>query len=209
MSAAGIGAGVGAGVSTLSSIIGLRAQNKAVISQIEREGHNLATSMKMVNTNIEQLDRELGDILSKNALDTAKNMATAKVMMSGSGTVGGTTAQVSKQAYIDKILADADVIEQAENQEIALLNQQLSARINYRQQADAMRSQIKSPMEAMIGTLSSAISGASAGASIGESFSAINKPAGITSSPDRSAHPMGGLKSEYDRRPHVTSRANW
>ena len=170
MSAAGIGAGVGAGVSLLTSHLGLKAQNKAIISQIEREGYALATSMKMVNQNIAQLDRELGDILSKNALDTAKNMATAKVMMSGSGTVGGTTAQVSKQAYMDKILADADVIEQAENQEIAMLNQQLSARINFRQSAEAARSNIKSPMEAMVGMLAGAIGGASSGASMGQSF---------------------------------------
>lgn len=168
MAAAAIGAGVGAGLGAASSIIGLRASNKATISQIQREGAMLGVNMRMINQSHIQLDRELGDVLSENALETAKNMAIAKVMMSASGTVGGTTSQVSKQAYIEQIKSDADSIAEAKNQSVALLNKQLSARINFKATADALRSQIKTPMEAMIGTLSATLGGASQGASLGQ-----------------------------------------
>lgn len=164
---AGYGAAAGMVLGSVSSVIGLRSQNKAVLNQIRSEGNMLAIQTKMINRNREQLDRELGDILSANALATAKNMATAKVLMSTSGTVGGTTKQVSKQAYIDNILADADEISKARNTDMALMNQQLSNQINFRNRAGALKSQIKSPMEGMLGTLMSALGGAQTGASLG------------------------------------------
>lgn len=169
MAAAAIGAGAGAVLGTVSSVMGLRSENKGLIKQIESQGRMLGINMRMINQSHIQLDRELGDILSENALETAKNMATAKVMMSASGTVGGTTAQVSKQAYMDQIRADADAIAEAKNQSVALLNEQLSARINFRNQASQIRSQMKTPMEAILGTLTAGIGMASQGAMMGQS----------------------------------------
>lgn len=167
MSAAAIGAGVGVGLGAISSALTLHSQNKAVINSIKQEGDLLASHMRQININREQLDRELGDILSENALLTAKNMSTAKVMMSVSGTVGGTSAQVSKQAYMEQIQSDANVINQARNQEISMLTDAVSKRMNYR----ATGSQIKSPLEATIGTLTSMMNGAAQGALLGESIS--------------------------------------
>lgn len=171
MSAAGIGALVGAGLAGISSILSLRSQNKAAISQIKSEGEVLASQMRQININRDQLDRELGDVLSSNALTTAKDMATAKVIMSGSGTIGGTTAQVSKQAHMEQIKTDAQYIAQARNSEMGMLTDAVSRNMNYRLQSRATRSQIKSPLEAFIGTASAIISGASAGASMGQSLS--------------------------------------
>lgn len=170
MSAA-IGAVAGGGLAGISSILSLRSQNKAVISQIKSEGEVLASQMRQININRDQLDRELGDVLSSNALTTAKDMATAKVIMTGSGTIGGTTAQVSKQAYMEQIKTDAQYIAQARNSEMGMLTDAVSRNMNYRLQSNARRSQIKSPLEAFIGTTSAIISGASAGATMGQSFS--------------------------------------
>jgi len=177
MSAALFGAGLG----VATSIIGLGAANNAAIGQINREGSNLAINMRSINLSREELDRELGDVLSKNALDTAKNMATAKVLMSTSGTVGGTSSQVSKQAYMEQILADADVITKARSSEKSLLNDAISKRIAFRQSADATRSTIKSPLEAFVGTLSSAISGAGQGMAVGEQLGKAMPVGGINS----------------------------
>jgi len=168
MSAAVFGAIGGAALGGITNIIGLRSQNNATIGQITREGNALVTTMRAINQSRDQLDRELGTVLSENALTTAKNMATAKVLMSTSGTVGGTTTQVSKQAYVDQIRADADTIAKARNQEISLLNQEISKRIEFRNRADALRSNIKSPTEAFIGNLTSMISGATQGASLAQ-----------------------------------------
>lgn len=169
MSAA-VGAGAGAFLGFATSMLGNRAQNKAAINQINMMGENLAINTRAINLSREQLDRELGDILSENALTTAKNMATAKVLMSTSGTVGGTSRQVARQAYIDQIRADADVISSARNQDVSLLNQAITERINFRNQASAARSQIKSPLEAVIGTLSSIVQGATSGATIAQNL---------------------------------------
>lgn len=171
MSAAAIGAGVGAGLSLISSSLTLSAQNDAVIDSIKKEGDLLASQMRQININRDQLDRELGDILSQNALTTAKNMSTAKVMMSTSGTVGGTSSQVSKQAYMKQIQDDANVINDARNREISMLTDAVSKRMNYRVQSDATRSQIKSPLEATLGTLTSMLGGAAQGASVGQGIS--------------------------------------
>jgi len=184
MSAAGYGAIGGAALGGITNIIGLRSQNKAVIGQITREGDALASTMRAINLNREQLDRELGDVLSENALDTAKNMATAKVLMSTSGTVGGTTAQVSKQALMDQIRMDADKIAVARNQETSLLNQAISKRIEFRNRADSLRSNIKSPVEAFIGGLTASIGGAAQGAMLGQGIEgAMGTGGGTTASP--------------------------
>lgn len=201
MSAALAGAGIGAAIGFGTSLIGNRAQNKAAINQINMLGQNLAITTRAINFNREQLDRELGDILSDNALATAKNMATAKVLMSTSGTVGGTTRQVARQAYIDQIQADADVISSARKTEMSLLNQAISERIAFRSQASAIRSNIKSPLEAAVGTLSAAIQGGVSGASIGQNIA----PVGGFNLPQYS----GGGMGEYLPKAHVTNRAFW
>lgn len=170
MTPSGGGAIFGAGLGIASNIIGMRSQNKAAIDQINRLGEGMSIEMRAINQNRDQLDRELGDILSDNALETAKSMATAKVLMSTSGTVGGTTAQVSKQSYIDQIQADAQTITQARNQEHALLNQAISKQVEFRNQANAMRSKIPSPLEGFMSTLNAGMQGASGGAQIGQSL---------------------------------------
>lgn len=173
MSAAAVGAGAGAFLGFATSMIGNSAQNKAVVNQINALGENLAINTRAINLSREQLDRELGDILSENALTTAKNMATAKVLMSSSGTVGGTSRQVARQAYIDQIRADADVISTARDQDVSLLNQAITERINFRNQANATRSQIKSPLEAMVGTISAMVQGGTAGATMGQNIAPV------------------------------------
>ena len=179
MSAAGIGAAAGGVLGFGSSLANLRAENKAIIGQITRD---------------------LGDVLSENALATAKNMATAKVLMSTSGTIGGTTSQVSKQAYMEQILADAEQIKVARNREIGQLTEAISRQMNYRMQADAMRSKIKSPLEAVLQTATATIQGASAGASVGSSFNGIGD-IGIN---------RGGNITEYNPfKSHVTPRYKW
>ena len=167
MTAAGAGGVIGVGLGAATSIMGLRSENKATISQINREGYVLQSNMRQINQNREQLDRELGDILSASALATAKNMATAKVIMQSSGTIGGTTSQVSKQAYMDQLLYDAEKIKEARNQEIGMLTQAVSMQMGYRMKADAIRSQIKSPLQAALGTLTSAIGMGAQGMAIG------------------------------------------
>lgn len=171
MSAALAGAGIGAGLGVASNLLSLGLANKQAIGSIQREGTNLAMNMRQININRQLIEDDLGNVLSANALESVKNMATAKAIMSTSGTVGGTTAQVSKQAYMQQILADADAISQARNREVGLLTEQLSRRIQFRQSAEATRSQIASPLQAMIGTLSAAIGGAQQGAMIGSSLS--------------------------------------
>lgn len=180
MSGSEIGMIGGTALGSISNIIGLRAQNKSVISDIQREGSLLASNMRQINTNRAQLDRELGDILSDNALATAKNMATAKVLMSTSGTVGGTTSQVSKQSYVEQIRADADVISKARNTDIGLLTDAVSKRMQYRLNADAIRSNITSPMSALIQGITSSISGASQGAMLGKDVESALPNKGIS-----------------------------
>lgn len=168
MSAAGYGAVGGAALGAVTNILGMKAQNKSAIQQIQAEGELLQTHTRMMNYNRELIDRQLGDVLSETALETAKNMATAKVLQSRSGTVGGTSAMVSKQHYISQIQAEATAITQARNSEMNVMMDNISKQISYRNKANSIRSQIKSPMEAMIGTLSAAISGASSGAQLGQ-----------------------------------------
>lgn len=170
MNAAGYGAIGGGALAGVSSILSLGSQNKAIIGQIEREGVQLASQMRQININREQLDRELGDVLTENALNTAKDYSTAVVMMSGSGTIGGTTEQVSKQAYVEQIKTDAKYVAQARNSDIGMLTESLSRQMNFKYGSDATRSQMKSPLEAFIGTTSAIIGGASQGASIASSF---------------------------------------
>jgi len=145
----------------------IRGLNYAVSS----EGENLIMNTRLMEQNRQQLDEELGGILTDNALNTAKNIATANVIASGSGTAGGTTAMASKQAYIDKIEADAEVVRQARNQQNSMLTQMLQDRVNYRNSiisqsftglsASAMRTQ----------NLTAGVQGAQTGMQFGQAFS--------------------------------------
>ena len=168
MTAAGYGAIGGAALGSVTNLIGMSSANKSAINQIKAEGELLQTHTKMMNYNRELIDRQLGDVLSETALETAKNMATAKVLQSRSGTVGGTSALVSKQAYINQIQAEATAITQARNSEMSVMMDNISKQISYRNKANSIRSTIKSPMEALVGGLSAAIGGASAGAQLGQ-----------------------------------------
>ena len=168
MTAAGYGAIGGAALGSITNLIGMSGANKSAINQIKAEGELLQTHTRMMNYNRELIDRQLGDVLSETALETAKNMATAKVLQSRSGTVGGTSALVSKQAYINQIQAEATAITQARNSEISVMMDNISKQISYRNKANSIRSTIKSPMEALVGGLSAAIGGASAGAQLGQ-----------------------------------------
>lgn len=175
MSAVGVGAIAGGALAGVSSMLSLRSQNKEALRQIESASSSMLSSLKQVNINRDLIDRDLGDFLTDNALATAKNMATATLVMSGSGTIGGTTAQVGKQAYIEQMRTDADIIKQSRNRDIEQLNLALSKQIEFRSQSNAIRSNIKSPLEAFIGTTSAIINGGSQGASMGSSFASITK----------------------------------
>lgn len=184
MTAAGYGAIGGAALGSITNLIGMGSANKSAINQIKAEGELLQTHTKMMNYNRELIDRQLGDVLSETALETAKNMATAKVLQSRSGTVGGTSALVSKQAYINQIQAEATAITQARNSEMSVMMDNISKQISYRNKANSIRSTIKSPMEALVGGLSAAISGASAGAQLGQGVEgAMGKTLPTTATP--------------------------
>ena len=182
MSAAAIGAFTGAGIGIATNILSMRSANKQAINSINQQGEalqlqgsNLISNLKLIQYNRDELDRELGDVLSKDALATAKNMATAKVIMSTHGTVGGTSALVSKQHYVDQIQADADAINKYKQEDVNMLTSQLAKQIEFKTQQrqaqmnmDTTRAGITSPFAAVLGTMSAAISGASAGASAGQ-----------------------------------------
>jgi hypothetical protein len=182
MSAAGYGALAGAGIGIATNMLSMRSANKQAINSIKQQGEalkmqgsNLISNLKLIQYNRDELDRDLGDILSADALATAKNMATAKVYMSTRGTVGGTSGLVSKQVFIDQIQADAEAINKYRKEDVNMLTSQLAKQIDFataqRQSQwnmDATRAGIASPFAAMLGTMSAAIGGASAGASMGQ-----------------------------------------
>jgi hypothetical protein len=185
MSAAGYGTVAGAGLGIATNMLSLRSANKQAINSINQQGEalkmqgtNLISNLKLIQYNRDELDRDLGDILSADALATAKNMATAKVIMSTRGTVGGTSALVSKQSFIDQIQADAEAINKYRKEDVNMLTSQLTKQIDFataQKQAqwnmDATRASIASPFAAVLGTMSAAISGASGGASVGQGIS--------------------------------------
>jgi hypothetical protein len=185
MSAAGIGALAGAGFGVATNMLSLRSANKQAINSLKQQGEalslqgsNLISNLKLIQYNRDELDRDLGDILSADALATAKNMATAKVYMSTRGTVGGTSSLVSKQVFIDQIQADAEAINKYRKEDVNMLTSQLAKQIEFKTQQrqaqwnmDATRAGITSPFAALLGTMSAAINGASGGASMGQQIS--------------------------------------
>ena len=79
------GAYAGAGIGIATNILSMRSANKQAINSINQQGEalqlqgsNLISNLKLIQYNRDELDRNLGDILSQDALITAKNMATAK-----------------------------------------------------------------------------------------------------------------------------------
>jgi hypothetical protein len=167
MGAQGYGALAGmvvGGASNLQSQKRSTAENQR---QLEQSGALFLIHTNIINQNRTQLDNELGGILSDNALKTAHAEATTKILMSTSGTVGGTAGLVSKQAYMDQNIMNAQVITQGRNQEVSMLNDFLSRKINYKMGAAASQSNILSGSEMGMSFMSGIFGGASSGAAIG------------------------------------------
>lgn len=185
MTGAGYGAIGGAVLGGVSSILSLKSANKQALGAIGQQGEalklqgeHLVSNLKIIEMNRNELDRQLGDVLSDNALATAKSMATAKVIMSTRGTVGGTSAMVSKQAYIDQIQADAQSITKARSDDINMLTSMLQKQVYYKTQQrqaqwnmDSIRSQMQSPFGAALGTLGTMIGMGASGATLGQNVS--------------------------------------
>ena len=216
MSAAGYGALAGAGIAVTSNILSMRSANKQAINSINQQGEalkmqgtNLISNLNLIQYNIDELDRELGDVLSQDALATAKNMATAKVIMSTRGTVGGTSALVSKQEFVDQIQADAEAINKYKKEDVNMLTSQLTKQIDFataQRQAqwnmDATRAGITSPFGALLGTMSAAIGGASAGASMGQG---IEKMGSVNSMSPSQVSSRGSITSSSSSWMHQSS----
>ena len=156
-------AGASAALSIYGNIQGRKKQNRAIISSIEQKGRALVSDVKIANENINQIERNLGNTLSANALQSAKLVAQSRALAASSGTAGGTTETTSKQSYIDQTIADAEAIFQKRNQEVEQLRSQLVSRISFKNEADALRSQIPSTTEAIFSMIGAGLSGAQQG----------------------------------------------
>jgi hypothetical protein len=212
MTGTGYGAIAGAGVGVVSNMLSMRSANKQAINSINQQGEalhlqgsNLISNLKIVQYNRDELDRGLGDVLSQDALATAKNMATAKVFMSTKGTVGGTSALVSKQAYVDQIQADAEAINKYKQEDVNMLTNQLAKQIDFKNQQrqaqmnmDATRATMASPFAAALGTMSAAINGGSSGASLGYG---VDKAMGVNLSQVQNSQSLQQSQSKMHQTP--------
>lgn len=180
MSAGLYGMLAGAGTGLITGVQGQQRSNAEMLRKLRQEGSLFLIHTNIINQNRTQLDNELGGILSDNALKTAKAEATTRVLMSTSGTVGGTTGLVSKQAYMDQNIADAEAIMKGRNQEVALLNEYLSRRINFKMTAEAAQAGVLSGSEMGMGIFSQMMGGASAGGSFGSQLGSALPTQGST-----------------------------
>lgn len=140
---------------------------KGVAEQIGIESEYLLMNARQAYQNSVQLDNELGEILSANALASVKELATANAVRASSGTVGGTNNLVMKNAMMMQTLQDADTIAQARNQKIDILNKNIGERIDFRMRSNAMIAGLPSATSQMMSGINAGIKGASMGMSFG------------------------------------------
>lgn len=175
---------------------------KGVAEQIGIESEYLLMNSRQAYQNSVQLDNELGDILSANALETAKAMATSNAIMSASGTVGGTNKLVSRQAMMNQILTDADTIAQARNQKIDILNKNIGERIDFRMRSNAMIAGLPSATSQMLSGINAGIKGASMGMSLAQQTKGAFGPPSCDGIKDPSAK----AACEQNRKTHWTTK---
>lgn len=149
---------------TLLGVIGARAareaKNKAVISTIDRKGRAFVSENEIIEQQRDELDRELGDLLTGSALDSIKAQSASRAIQASSGTVN---ADVNTEARMTQMLEEQQLLSKAKTSDVNMLRQQLVNRISFRNEAEALRSGMQSGTEAQLGTISAGLQGLTSG----------------------------------------------
>lgn len=174
---------------------------KGVAEQIGIESEYLLMNARQAYQNSVQLDNELGEILSANALASVKELATANAVRASSGTVGGTNNLVMKNAMMMQTLQDADTIAQARNQKIDILNKNIGERIDFRMRSNAMIAGLPSATSQMLSGINAGIKGASMGMSLAQQTKGAFGPPSCDGIKDPSAK----AACEQNRKTHWTT----
>lgn len=137
----------------------IKANSKALLQNVSNMNDAMIIQQKRIAKNREQLNRELGMILSDNAMQVVNSMAEAKVLGATTGTIGGTTKQVVNSKRMVGTLMDADAIMKARNQENQMLHESLISRIQNKWNIDSTLSGQQSGFSSFMQGINATLSG--------------------------------------------------
>jgi hypothetical protein len=164
----GIAPFIGSILGAWSSANDIKNTNRAILAQSRTLTENMIMQEKQKYEMLDFLDRELGAKMSEVGLEALKAEARLRTAAAETGTSGGTTDMVRRQAIMSQSLSNANLIASNRMHKFNLAQQMISHRSQYRENMASLRSKIPSTASAVLGVLSGAEGGYIKGTKISE-----------------------------------------
>lgn len=190
------GGAIGSIFGAIGAVGQVKANGKALLQNVSNMNEAMLIQQRRIAKNREQLNRELGMVLSENSMQVVGQMANAKVMGATTGTIGGTTEQTVNAKRMIGTLMDADAIMKARNQENQMLHESLVARIQNKWNIDSALSGQPSGFSSFMQGINATLSGYQMGQKIVSGFLANNPDLITNKATPRQISYQGGLYSQ-------------
>jgi hypothetical protein len=164
----GIAPFIGSILGAWSSANDIKNTNRAILAQSRTLTENMIMQEKQKYEMLDFLDKELGAKMSEVGLEALKAEARLRTAAAETGTSGGTTDMVRRQAIMSQSLSNANLIASNRMNKFNLAQQMISHRSQYRENMASLRSKIPSTASAVLGVLSGAEGGYIKGTQISE-----------------------------------------
>jgi hypothetical protein len=150
-------------IPSLTSLIGIggtmsdiERQADATIKTLESMATTQAYTQTQKQYQLEQLTEVLGEQLSLSGLESLKREATLKA---AAAETGATQTEIIEQTFVEENLRNAQYVRENMTQKDSLKMSMIADRLNFENQANALRYSMLTPLSAGLKTLGSGMSG--------------------------------------------------
>ena len=154
-----------------AQVADIKARSKATLAAIEAEANSMMIQKEILQDQADDLDRELGDSMSQNALAAMKAEARLRAGAAETGTAGGTTTTATKEAYMVQTLDNAILIGRKRGAETDIARRSLMIAVGFDNRMQELQGSMPTPMGAFMATLNSSMSGYQSGSKLAGTYS--------------------------------------
>jgi len=154
-------------VPALTSVIGMGAtiqdienKNEALMLNMENKGKSLKFSQNVVDQQLVDLERVMGDQLSASGMESLKRESRLKAASAEGGSVN---QEAIATAEMDKLHRDSVIIRTADVKKSNKMNELVAQRLNFESEIDAMLSSQTSVASAVLQTMNAGASSTNIG----------------------------------------------
>ena len=157
-------------IPAITSVIGMGAtiadiesQNKALMTNMGNQAESLKFSQNVVEQQLVDLERVMGDQLSASGMEAMKRESRLKAASAETGGTGTSNQDAIMTAEMDKLHRDAVIIRTGDVKKTNKMNEMVASRLGFENTLDSMISGQQSAASAGLQTLNAGMSGINMG----------------------------------------------